>query len=131
MANIIPDNFKDLLDKKALANLATTMPDGTPQVTPLWFDFDGTHIRINSAKGRQKDRNMCSRPAVALAIVDPDNPYRYIQLRGQVVEITEDGADDHIDALAMTYLNEKYPNHTADEVRVIYRIEITSVSTMG
>ena len=131
MANIIPENFKDLLDKKALANLATTMPDGTPQVTPLWFDFDGTHIRINSAKGRQKDRNMRSRPAVALAIVDPDNPYRYIQLRGQVVEITEDGADDHIDALAMTYLNEKYPNHTANEVRVIYLIEITSVSTMG
>jgi PPOX class probable F420-dependent enzyme len=132
MPTTIPDNFKDLLDKKALADLATVMPDGSPQVTPLWFNFDGTHIRINSARGRQKDRNMRARPAVALAIVDPDNPYRYMQLRGRVVEITEEGADAHIDALARNYLNtDKYPYHKADEVRVTYVIEIGSVSTMG
>ena len=131
MTTTIPENFIDLLGKKALADLATIMPDGTPQVTPLWFDFDGTHIRVNSAKGRQKDRNMRARPAVALSIIDPDNPYRYMQLRGRVIEISEDGADAHIDALANTYLNQDYPYHSPEEVRVIYVIEITSVSTMG
>ena len=131
MATTIPANFKDLLDKKALADRATIMPDGTPQVTPLWFDCDGSQIRINSAKGRQKDRNMRARPAVALAIVDPDNPYRYMQLRGRVVDITEDGANAHVDALSNTYLGKAYPNHKAGEMRVSYAIEISTVSTMG
>lgn len=131
MAKTIPDNFKDLLSKKALADLATIMPDGNPQVTPLWFDYDGSHIRINSAKGRQKDRNMRARPGVALAIVDPDNPYRYMQLRGTVIEITEEGANAHIDELANTYLGTDYPNHKEGEIRVTYVIELASVSTMG
>lgn len=131
MAKTIPDNFQDLLNKKALADLATIMPDGTPQVTPLWFDYDGKRIRINSAKGRQKDRNMRARPAVALAIVDPDNVYRYMQLRGTVIEIREDGADAHIDALSNTYLGTDYPNRKEGEVRVTYIIELASVSTMG
>ncbi len=131
MATPIPDNFKDLLNKKALADLATIMPDGSPQVTPLWFDHDGTNIRVNSAKGRQKDLNMRSRPAVALSIIDPDNPYRYMQLRGKVIDITETGADAHIDALANAYLGQDYPYRTDSEVRVTYVIEIASVSTMG
>ena len=131
MPNSIPEDFKDLLDKKALANLATVMPDGSPQVTPLWFDYDGTCVRVNSAKGRQKDRNMRARPAVALSIVDPDNPYRYMQLRGKVIEVTEEGAKAHIDALANTYIGTDYPYHASGEIRVIYVIEIGSVSTMG
>src|SRR5215467_5570436 len=103
MATKIPDQFRDLFEKKAFAHLATIMKDGTPQVTPVWCDFDGTHVRVNSAKGRIKDKNMRRNPNVALAVQDPDNPYRYLAVRGKVVEITEKGADDHIDALAKKY----------------------------
>src|ERR1041385_3889801 len=103
MAGVIPEKYIDLFDKKAFANLATMMPDGTPQVTPVWVDYDGTHVIINSARGRQKDKNLRSNPAVAMAIVDPDNPYRYLEVRGQVTEITEDGADEHIDKMAKKY----------------------------
>jgi PPOX class probable F420-dependent enzyme len=104
MATMIPETFQDLLQKKAFAHLATVMADGSPQVTPVWCDFDGTHIRINSAKGRVKDKNMRRRPQVALAIQDPDNPYRYLAVRGRVEEITEAEADAHIDALSKKYL---------------------------
>jgi PPOX class probable F420-dependent enzyme len=110
MAATIPDNFKDLFQKKAFASLATLMPDGSPQVTPVWFDWDGSHIRVNTAKGRVKDRNMRRAPRVALAILDPDDPYRHLAIRGRVVEVTEQGADAHIDALAKKYLGkDRYP----------------------
>ena len=119
----IPENFKDLFAKKAFAHLGTVMPDGSPQVTPVWCDFDGTHIRVNSAKGRVKDKNMRRDARVALCLQDPDNAYRYLQVRGKVVEITEKGADDHIDSLAKKYLGkDKYPNRRPGEVRVIYKI---------
>jgi PPOX class probable F420-dependent enzyme len=132
MAASVPDNFKDLFQKKAFANLATVMPDGSPQVTPVWFDWDGSHIRINSAKGRVKDRNMRRTPKVALAILDPDNPYRHLAVRGRVVEMTEQGADDHIDALAKKYLGQdRYPYGRPGEVRVIYVIQPESVAAMG
>src|SRR2546427_826160 len=96
----VPSAYKDLLEKKAFASLATVNADGTPQVTPVWFDWDGRQIRINTAKGRIKDKNLRSRPAVALAIMDPDNPYRYLQIRGRVASVTETDADAHIDSLA-------------------------------
>ncbi len=132
MAASVPDNFKDLFQKKAFANLATVMPDGSPQVTPVWFDWDGSHIRINSAKGRVKDRNMRRTPKVALAILDPDNPYRHLAVRGRVVEMTEQGADDHIDALAKKYLGQdRYPYRRPGEVRVIYKIQPERVAVMG
>ena len=128
----IPDQFKDLLAKKAFAHLGTVMKDGSPQVTPVWFDYDGTHIRINSAKGRWKDKNMRSRPSVALEVSDPENPYRYLQVRGKITEITENGADAHIDSLTKKYLGQdKYPNRQPGEVRVIYKIAVERVSTMG
>ena len=85
----IPDGYKDILQKKAFANLATVSTDGSPQVTPVWVDYDGTHIRFNTAKGRVKDQNLRRNPAVALSILDPDNPYRYLQVRGRVAEITD------------------------------------------
>jgi PPOX class probable F420-dependent enzyme len=128
----IPDQYKDLLEKKAFAHLGTIMKDGSPQVTPVWFDHDGTHIRINSAKGRWKDKNMRNRPQVALSILDPDNPYRYMQIRGKVVDVTENGADAHIDSLAKKYLGQdKYPFRQPGEARVIYKISVDRVNTMG
>ncbi len=126
----IPEGFKDLLQKKAFATLATVNADGTPQVTPVWADFDGTHVRFNTAKGRLKDRNLRRNPAVALAILDPDNPYRYLQVRGRVAEVTESGADAHIDSLAKKYLGkDKY--RQPGEVRVIYKVTPERVQTMG
>jgi PPOX class probable F420-dependent enzyme len=128
----IPDQYKDLLEKKAFAHLGTLMKDGSPQVTPVWFDHDGTHIRINSAKGRWKDKNMRNRPQVALSILDPDNPYRYMQIRGKVVDVTEAGADAHIDSLAKKYLGQdKYPFRQPGEERVIYKVTVERVTTMG
>jgi len=102
MATNIPESFKDLFEKKAFAHLATLMKDGSPQVTPVWCDFDGSLVWVNSAKGRVKDKNMRRDERVALAIQDPDNAYRYMEIRGEVAEITEDGADAHIDRLAKT-----------------------------
>ena len=132
MTATIPEKFRDLLTKKAFAHLATIMPDGGPQVTPVWFDFDGNHIRINSAKGRVKDKNMRRNGRVALAIQDPDNPYRYLGVRGRVEEIAEAGADAHIDSLTKKYLGQdQYPYRQPGEVRVIYRIRPERVSSMG
>lgn len=128
----IPQDFRDLFTKKAFAHLATVMPDGSPQVTPVWCDFDGTHIRFNTAKGRVKDKNMRRAKKVALAIMDPDNPYRYLAVRGTVAEITEQGADAHIDQLAKKYLGkDKYPFRQPGEVRLLYKIRPEKVSTMG
>ncbi len=128
----IPDGYKDILQKKAFANLATVGTDGTPQVTPVWVDYDGTHIRFNTAKGRVKDQNLRRNPAVALSILDPDNPYRYLQVRGRVAEITESGADAHIDSLAKKYLGQdKYPYRKPGEVRIIYKVTPDRVQTMG
>lgn len=132
MAGVIPERYLDLFEKKAFANLATLMPDGSPQVTPVWVDFDGTRIIVNSARGRQKDRNIERNPAVALAVSDPGNPYRYLEVRGRVVEITEEGASEHIDKMAKKYLGvDKYPNRAPGEVRVMYRIEPLHVTFMG
>jgi PPOX class probable F420-dependent enzyme len=128
----IPEQYLDLIQQPAFANLATVMKDGSPHVTPVWFDYDGEHVRINSAKGRVKDRNMRNNPKVALAIMDPKNPYRYLEIRGQVVEITQDGADEHIDRLAKKYLNaDHYPNRSASEVRVMYKVTAEHISAMG
>src|SRR5881296_312160 len=105
MAKTALDAYKDLIqEKKAFAHLGTVMPDGSPHVTPMWFDFDGTHFRFNSARGRVKVRNLERSPRVAFSIMDPDNPYRYVSVRGRIVESTEQGADAHIDTLAKKYL---------------------------
>ena len=128
----IPGAFNDLLTaKKAFASLATINADGTPQVTPVWFDWDGSRIRVNTARGRLKDKNLRRTPAVALAIIDPDNPYRYVQVRGRVAAVTESGADAHIDSLAKKYTGKDYANRKAGEVRVIFTIAPDRVQTMG
>lgn len=125
------DKFRDLLEeKKAFANLATVMPDGTPQVTPVWFDHADGVIRVNTAKGRTKARNLKPGAPVALAIMDPDNPYRYVQIRGRVERVIEGGpADSHIDALAKKYLGkDKYPFRGPGEMRLLCEIRPASVS---
>jgi PPOX class probable F420-dependent enzyme len=120
---VIPDSHLDLFKKKAFAHLATLMPDAHPQVTPVWVDYDGRYVVINTAEGRQKDKNLQRDGRVALSITDPDNPYRYLEIRGQVADRTRDGADQHIDAMAKKYLGkDKYPFGRPGEVRVIYRI---------
>jgi PPOX class probable F420-dependent enzyme len=130
---MIPQTHLDLFTaKKAYASLATVMPDGSPQVTPVWFDYEGGKVRVNTARGRVKDRNMTQNARVALMIMEPENPYRYVQVRGKVVEITEQGADAHIDSLAKKYLGvDKYPLRREGEVRVMYTIEPTSVQSIG
>lgn len=126
----IPENFVELFSKKSFAHLATTMADGSPQVTPVWIDFDGTDVLVNSATGRVKDRNLRRDKRVALSILDPDDPYRYISILGEVVEITQAGANEHIDKLAKKYLGlDKYPYHRPGEARVIYKIRPEKIST--
>ena len=128
----IPANFRDLFEKKAFAHLATVSATGAPQSTPVWVDFDGTHVRVNTARGRIKDANLQANPRVALSILDPENPYRYIQVRGRVAEMTEQGADAHIDALAKKYLGQDtYPFRRPGEVRVMVKIAPERVQTMG
>lgn len=128
----IPEKYRDILNKKAFAQLATIMPDGSPQVSPVWFDFDGQNIIINTAKGRVKDRNMRRDPRVGLDILDPDNPYRHVSIRGRVVDITEQGADELIDKLAKKYINQdRYPYRAPGEVRVTYKIAPEHMHTMG
>jgi PPOX class probable F420-dependent enzyme len=130
---IIPEAYLDLLEKKVtFANLATVLKDGSPQVTPVWFDYTAGKIRVNTARGRVKSRTLKEGAHVALAILDPENPYRYIQIRGTVVSETEQGADAQIDALAKKYLGQdKYPFRQAGEVRVTFEIEPTSAQAMG
>jgi PPOX class probable F420-dependent enzyme len=129
----IPDAYLDLLQqKKAFANLATVMADGSPQVTPVWFDYHDGVIRVNTAQGRVKSRTMKPGAAVALAIMDPDSPYRYIQIRGRVRRADDQGADAHIDSLAKKYLGQdKYPFRQPGEKRVMFEIEPTSVHTLA
>jgi len=128
----IPDNYIDLFNKKAFASFATLMPNGEPQVSPVWVDWDGSHLLINSAKGRTKDKNVRHDPRVSLAVIDPENPYRYLGVRGRVVEVTENGAAAHIDKMAKKYLGvDKYPYAQPGEVRVIYKIEPQRTWTMG
>jgi hypothetical protein len=123
MAVVIPEKFADLLsrDKKAFAVLALVKKDGTPQVTPVWFDWDGTQLIINTARGRVKDKIMHRHPAVAVLILDPANHYRYLQIQGRVVGETEEGARAGIDDLSMKYHGTLYPNYRG-ETRVIYKI---------
>lgn len=129
----IPERFADLVksETKAFASLGLVLRNGTPQVTPMWFDYDGTHFIFNTARGRVKDKIMHRRPAVAFAIVDPKNPYRYLQVRGTVVAETEEGAYDQICALNQKYHGHpNYPKREGEQ-RVTYRIRPEHFSSMG
>jgi PPOX class probable F420-dependent enzyme len=124
--------YRDIFDKKTFCYVATVGKDGTPQVTPVWCEFDGTHIVFNTARGRVKDKNLAKNPRVSVAAADPDNPYRYVQVRGRVAEITEQGADAHIDRMAKKYIGQdRYPWKKPDEVRMIVKIVPERVQGMG
>jgi len=127
----IPASHADLLKRPTFANLATLNADGSPQVTPVWVDFDGTHVLVNTARGRVKAKNLAREPRVALAIADPENPYRYLGIQGRVVELTEAGADAHMDKMANRYIGKDYPFRAPGEVRVIARIAPEKVHTNG
>ena len=127
-----PDKYLDLFQKKSFGSLTTLMPDGQPQTTPVWVDYVNGEVWVNSALGRQKDRNVRRDPRVAIAIIDADNPYRYVEVRGRVTGITEQGADEHIDRMAKKYLGQdKYPFRQPGEKRVIYKIAIEHAHAMG
>jgi PPOX class probable F420-dependent enzyme len=120
-----PEKYLDLFkpETKAFLILATVMPDGSPQVTPVWFDYDGEHILINTNEGRIKDRNMKERSKVAMVIQDPADPYRYLQIRGEVIGYTRDGADEHIDKLARRYRDKPW-NYQPNQKRIIFKIRL-------
>ena len=124
MTDLVPSSHLDLLDDitPALAVLATTMADSTPQVTPVWFDVVDGLIRINTARGRTKYKNMLERPQVALAIIDPKDSYRFIQIRGRVVASTEEGGREHIERLGKKYRSWGMYPVAPDPVRVIFSI---------
>ena len=127
-----PDKYMDLFQKKAFGAFTTLMPDGSPQTTPVWVDYKNGEVWVNSALGRQKDKNVRREPRVAVSIQDPENPYRYVEVRGKVKEITEKGADEHIDAMAKKYLGQdKYPFRQPGEKRVLYKIAIDKAVPMG
>ena len=130
----IPDPFHDLFERETFAVFGTLMADGTPQLTPVWIDRDDEgHLLINTARGRQKERNVERDPKVGVCVMDPDDPYRYVSVRGEVAEVTEDGAVEHIDALARRYMGvEEYPNHGEESgARVVIRIRPDRVVTGG
>ena len=129
----IPASHADLLTtKKAFANVSTLNTDGSPQVTPVWVDFDGTNVVIDTAKGRVKANNLAREPRVAISIADPDNPYRYLGIQGRVIEMTEAGGDAHIDKMAMKYMGKaSYPYRTPTEVRLIVKIAPEKVHVVG
>ncbi|WP_132057752.1 PPOX class F420-dependent oxidoreductase [Halorussus amylolyticus] len=138
----IPEEFGDLFERQTFASFATVMGDGTPQVTPVWIDIDGEgnldidgegNLLVNTARGRQKERNVERNPKVGLCVMDPDDPYRYVSVRGEVVEVTEDGAVEHIDELARRYMDvDEYPNHGEESgPRVVIRIRPDRVVTNG
>jgi PPOX class probable F420-dependent enzyme len=124
------ETWRDLVEsKKTFAHIALVAPDGTPRVTPVWIDYVNGKILMNTAKGRVKARHLKLGSPVAISITDPDNPYRYVQIRGNVTRVTEEGARDHIDKMARKYIGkEKYPWSKPGEVRVLYEIEPTRVS---
>ncbi|MFM9972806.1 MAG: PPOX class F420-dependent oxidoreductase [Burkholderiales bacterium] len=132
MPNPFPEKYMDLFQKKSFGAFTTLMPDGSPQTTPVWVDYQNGDIWVNSALGRQKDKNVRRDARVAVTIMDPDNPYRYVEVRGTVKEITQTGADEHIDAMAKKYLGQdKYPFRQPGESRVLYKIAIGKAVSVG
>lgn len=128
----LPDGLIDLLNRPSPCYVATVMPDGSPQLTQTWVDTDGTHVLVNSVRGHQKVRNLERDPRIALNVSDPDDPSRYFHVRGRVLGITEDGAAEHIEKLAVRYTGAPYPWYGGrDETRVLIVVEADRIGSMG
>ena len=128
----IPESHLDLFEKKSIAYLAVHLSGDAMMVNPVWCSFDGTHVLVNSVEGRLKDRVMRKHPAVTLCITDPDNSFRYLEVRGKVAEITTEGALENINALAKRYLGtDEYPYMRPGDVRVLYKIVPEKVNVMA
>jgi len=130
---VIPESHVDIFEKESFAHFATVLPDGTPHVTPVWVDHDDReYVLVNTARGRRKERNVRANPKVGVSVVDPDDPYRYVSVRGEA-ELTEEGAKAHIDELARRYFDvDEYPHHGEESgPRVLIRIPTEEISTSG
>jgi PPOX class probable F420-dependent enzyme len=128
----LSDKARQLLARPVLATLATVAPDGGPQVTPLWIEVDGDDLLVNTARGRAKARNLERDKRVAVSVIDPEDPYNVVMVRGTVVEITTDGADAHIDHMAKKYLGvDEYPMRQPGEVRLKIRIRTDRITMQG
>ncbi|MGH2535545.1 MAG: PPOX class F420-dependent oxidoreductase [Thermomicrobiales bacterium] len=129
---VIPATHADLLESKALAYVATIGPKGEPQVNPVWFGWDGQHLSFSQTTTRQKIRNVERDPRVALAIVDPENPFRYLEIRGKVVRVDPDPELDFINAMAQKYVGvEKYQWHDPRDQRVVVVVAPEHTTQMG
>ena len=125
----IPDKAKHLFEGKDFAHVATINPDGSPQVSAVWVGLDGDLVTFNTAEGRLKTKNLRANPSVAISIADQENPYENLIIQGKVVEMTHDGADEDIDALAKRYLDaDSYPFRQPGEERVLVKIEPEKVN---
>jgi PPOX class probable F420-dependent enzyme len=123
----IPAEYRDLFEKRSFAFVATLLPDGSPHITPTWVDADGDRVLINTVIDNRKDRNVRADPRIALAIADPDNPYRYLSIRGEVVERREEGAREHLDSLAERYTGQPRYSGPGDD-RVVLVVQPDHVS---
>jgi PPOX class probable F420-dependent enzyme len=129
---VIPDSHRDLLETTALADIATIGPDGAPQVNPVWFGWDGQLLSFSQTKTRQKFKNLNKDSRIAISIVDPSNPYRYMEIRGKVVDFIEDPDKAFIDSMAQKYLGqEKYPWNQPGDERVVVVVKPERALTMG
>lgn len=131
---MIPESHIDLVawDTRSFAHMATIGPSGEPQSSPVWFEWDGTHIKFSLTKDRQKYRNVQQEKRVAMSVMDPDDSYRYLEIRGELDEIEEDPDIDFISRMAKKYIGkDRYPWHQAGDERVIMKIRPTKVSGMG
>ncbi len=132
MAEELSGKLIEMVKAPNFAHLATVMPDGSPQVTPIWIDIEDSLILINTAEGRVKTENLRRDKRVAISVIDQENPYQALSIQGRVVEDTHEGADEHIDKQAMKYLSqEKYPFRQPGEVRVLFKIEPEKTFTFG
>ncbi|CAN5536069.1 PPOX class F420-dependent oxidoreductase [soil metagenome] len=128
----IPEGYRDLLETTALIHVATIGPDGEPQSNPVWFDWDGEHIKFSQTKTRQKYRNVSRDSRIAVSMVDPENPYRYLEVRGEITEIEEDPNLDFINAMSKKYLGmDEYPNHQPGDERVVLYVKPEHTTQMG
>ena len=128
----LPEQYADIFNKQSFWHIATIGPDNAPQSSPVWATFDGTHVKFSLTRGRQKFRNLDANPAIALSATDPDNSYRYLEVRGRVVSAEDDTDLAFINSMAKKYMGlDEYPNHRPGDERVVMVVEPTGTSAMG